>query len=342
MIVRTSPAVTRQVPWRVAERGVTLVELMVGITLALVVVFSLVALFESNSRMRRHVDQAAQQIENGRYALDLLRDDLHLAGYYGNVVPWEGYVAAAATTPDVCATTVANLLFNSSPLQWPVPVFGIAAGDATPACVTGPGRKSGTDILVVRRTKTIPTTIGSLAGKNIYVQASGCNSEGQQHKDFVRDQGSVSGTFVLHKQGCDNIADVYEFQTRIYYVSNETIPTLRLLTLSGTTSTNEALVEGIDDMRIEYGRDTDGNGAPDAFRKCLSTSDACSAEDWANVMAVRVHLLARNVDVLAGYTDTKTYTLGIGVAVGPFNDGFKRHQYSAVVRLMNPAGRREL
>jgi type IV pilus assembly protein PilW len=340
---------------RAASRGLTLIELMVGLALALVVIFALVALFESNSRIRRHVDQAAQQIENGRYALELLRDDLHLAGYYGNVVPWEGYGAARATVPDVCASTVANILFTSSPLQWPVPVFGIAAGDATPGCVKD--RKDGTDILVVRRTKTVPTAIGSLTGNSIYVQASGCNTELQQHKDFTRGLGSPSSTFALQKKGCAAAGDVYEFQTRIYYVSNEAIPTLRLLTISGTTTTNEPLVEGIDDMRIEFGRDTSGDGSPDEFRKCRLTADPCSVDpadrspagnhtQWANMMAVKVNLLARNVDQLSDYTDTKTYVLGSDPAadppVGPFGDHYKRHAYSAVIRLMNPAGRREL
>ena len=63
------------------------------------------------------------------------------------------------------------------------------------------------------------------------------------------------------------------------------------------------------------------------------------------MMAVQVHLLARNVDILVGHTDTKTYALTSDPAdtpVGPLNDSYKRHVYSAVVRLMNPAGRREL
>ena len=60
------------------------------------------------------------------------------------------------------------------------------------------------------------------------------------------------------------------------------------------------------------------------------------------MMAVRVNLLARNIATGVGHTDTKTYALGAGVVAGPFNDHFKRHAYTAVVRLMNPAGRREL
>jgi len=229
-------------------------------------------------------------------------------------------------------------------LQWPVPVFGIAAGDTVPTCVSSAagGQKAGTDILVVRRTRTRPTT-AALTATKVYVQGTGCKTNLEQHKDFVVDLGSNAGTFALTAKGCAIAADIYEFQTRIYYVSNETIPTLRLLTISGSTSTNEPLVEGIEDLRFEYGRDNVGSdGAADGFRKCLSTVDPCIAADWANTVALRVNLLARNLNTGVGYTDSKSYDLGAGIVVGPFNDHYKRHAYTSVVRLMNPAGRREL
>jgi type IV pilus assembly protein PilW len=333
-------------PRRSGWRGFTLIELLVGLTLGVMVLFALVTLFVDTSRTRRQVDQSSQQVENGRYALDLLRDDLHLAGYYGGLVPYQGYQLAAAAAPSVCATDVAGLHFISPPaaLQWPVPLFGVSAGDPVPACVaaaTG-GVKPGTDILVVRRTRTAPV-VGAPDAAQLYVQPSGCKNDLEQHRDFVVDVGANAGAFTRTKRGCTTLADLYEIQTRIYYVSNETIPTLRLLTISGTSSTNEPLVQGVDDMRVEYGLDNaSSDGAADAFRKCLSTTDPCSAADWANTVAVRVYLLARNLAPEGGYTDTKKYVMGTDVVTGPFNDRYKRHAYTAVIRLMNPAGRREL
>jgi type IV pilus assembly protein PilW len=337
------------------QRGFTLIELMVGLLLSGIILFALVTLFGNNSRMRNEIDRATQQIENGRYALDLIRDDLHLAGYYGDVVPQSGFTTATAYVPtnaDLCDTTAGTVLtslhFNLSPLQWPVPVFGIAGGDTVPACVSGyPGVnfKAGTDILVVRRTSTLPTASGSLVAGQVYLQASGCNTELQQHKDFARGLGSPTSAFNLQKKGCAAASDIYPFQTRIYYVSNETIPTLRLITLSGTTLTNEPLVEGVDDMRVEYGLDSAGNdGSPETYRKCLATgasADPCSTAEWANMMAVRVYILARNSSATPEYTDTKTYNVGLSGTIPAFGDGYKRHLYSMVTRLMNPAGYRE-
>lgn len=325
------------------ERGFTLVELMVGLVLSLIVMFALTVLFANNSRTRAQIDRSTQQIENGRYALDQLRDDLHLAGYYGDVAPQQGFVPTSATIPDICASSLTGVQFDLSPLKWPVPVFGYAAGDAEPVCIATPGRKADTDILVIRRTKTGPTATAALDATRIYLQASGCKDELTQHKDFGRALGTGAAAFPLHKRGCTATADVYEYETKIYYISDEAVPTLRLLTISGGSSINESLVEGIENMQVQYGRDTNGDGAPDEYRRCLGTgagADPCSALEWANMMTVRIDLLARDIAATPGYSDAKTYSLGASTA-GPFNDSYRRHVYTAVVRLMNPAGTRE-
>ena len=63
-------------------------------------------------------------------------------------------------------------------------------------------------------------------------------------------------------------------------------------------------------------------------------------------MTTQFHILARNIDASPNYSDGKTYKLGIdssgaAITAGPFNDGYRRHVYSGLVRIMNPAGRRD-
>ena len=67
---------------RVASRGFSLVEFMIAITLSLIVLVALTAMFISNMRAREELERAAQQIENGRYASQILTEELQMAGYY--------------------------------------------------------------------------------------------------------------------------------------------------------------------------------------------------------------------------------------------------------------------
>jgi type IV pilus assembly protein PilW len=102
-------------------------------------------------------------------------------------------------------------------------------------------------------------------------------------------------------------------------------------------------VEGIENMQIDYGFDTTGDGAPDSYAKdALPEADwATNPAHWGNVMAVRLHLLARSNERSAGHKDTKTYNLGLDGTTAATNDNFKRRVFSQLVRVVNPSSRRD-
>mgnify|MGYP000505809460 CR=1 FL=1 len=65
------------------------------------------------------------------------------------------------------------------------------------------------------------------------------------------------------------------------------------------------LVDGIENLQIDYGVDTNSDGNADSY-----AADPASVTNWSNVVSVQIHLLARNTETSLGYTDTKTYNLG--------------------------------
>ena len=69
------------------NRGFTLVELMVAITLGLFLMIGLISLIVSTVSSRSELDKSARQIENGRYALQLLSEDIQAAGFIGSDRP---------------------------------------------------------------------------------------------------------------------------------------------------------------------------------------------------------------------------------------------------------------
>src|SRR5687768_3121033 len=86
--------------------GFSLIELMVSTTIGLVVLAALATVFANTSAARAELDRSSQQIDNGRYAVDLLTEDLQIAGYFGELNVTSLVVPGAM--PDVCSTTPAD------------------------------------------------------------------------------------------------------------------------------------------------------------------------------------------------------------------------------------------
>ncbi len=328
--------------------------MMVAITISMIVLVALVTLFDRNSGERRAIERANEQTEDGRYALQLMSDDLRNAGYLASFNP--GSFAAPnpqltipTTLPNPCATDVPTL--NSAMV---LPAQGYDNGANAPGCIAD--LRAGTDILVVRRASTCSVgTAGcdpQVAG-DAYLQASGCASEFTAGTYYALDSNLANLT--LHQKDCVTAAALYQYRTHIYFVANDDqpgdgIPTLKRAELGVGAFTVVPLVEGVENLQIEYGLDTSvpTTGSPAVYTADPNTYNGCAPATcvsyWGNTVEAKINLLTRDPTATQGYTDTKTYTLGLtaaGVAntVGPFNDRYRRHLYYTVARLNNPADR---
>lgn len=329
--------------------GSSLVELMIAITIGLLVLTALAALFAHNSQARAEIDQATQQIENGRYALELLREDIHLAGYYGP------YAMSGATPVEVspCQTALASMGWSTATSTVPVWISGFRHGDTLPAGCALPHLKAGTDGLVIRRLNTTPVTVataGTPANQtSFHLQVSACPGDAMPY--VFAPGGAGAAAFTLRQKDCATIAALRKFEVHAWYIGTcsvctgaaDTIPTLRRLELAGGALSDLPLVEGIEAMRVDYALDADGDGHPESSRRC--TSDAasashCPAATLANTMGLRVYLLARNLKTTINHTDNKTYSMGISGSLTP-GGSYRRHAYSALVAVVNASGRRE-
>ena len=335
-------------PVDVRASGFSLVELMISTTISLILLATLLAVVANASSARSKFERNSRQFENGRYTVDLLTNDLRLAGYYGEVEL--NALAGPAPLPDPCSTAAA---------EWeaamPIHVQGYHRGLGAPACVPA-DVKANTDILVVRRVKTCVAGVGGCEGPvsgKPYLQSSLCSSESKPY--IIGAFGST--TFGLKRQDCVTPAALREYVVNIYFISTDNgagkkIPTLMKMELAGSTMARVPLVEGIEEMHIEYGIDEDGDGHPDAYtadptRYSYPGCAVCSAaHNWSNVITARLHVLARSPEPFPGYIDINRYTLGHDAAgeeitFGPENDAYRRQVYTALVRIVNPAGRRD-
>jgi type IV pilus assembly protein PilW len=327
------------IPVRVRRQaGLTLIELMIALTLSLLISVALGTLVVNMSRANTELDRSSRQIENGRYAIDLLAEDIRVAGYYGDL----RVSAAVYTEPNPCNVALSGFGWAAVPITVPVPIEGRTGTGDVPACVVD--HVANTDILVLRRLNTAPIAAAAATAANAYVQTSHCALDPYSPPLILSDNPA---DLTLMTRACSAPNVVRRYLNRIYFVApcsdcgRDTIPTLKRLEPVGGAMQETALAEGIQEIQYEYGFDLDGNGTPDDFRTARDGVAGSLTNNWTNVMAVRIWLMSRSTEITRGYTDTKVYSLGPHGSRGPFNDGFKRRVYTTLVRLNNPAGLRE-
>jgi type IV pilus assembly protein PilW len=334
-----------------SQLGVSLVEVMVAMAIGLGLLTVLATVFASSSRSQKEVTLTAQQVENGRYALELLTDDLRHAGFYGT---YFNLTTAAALT-DPCSVDPAIIRTGLR-----LPVQGYDSSAASPVtCLDDGNHVDGTDVVVVRRASTNVVTAATAAANANVVYIQGTASPNNTNNPIV---ALGSGTFNLNIRngtGANVTAPIRKFETHIYFVApcsvptgaggvctatddgGTPIPTLKRLELTTDAGGNTAfvtvpLVEGIDNLQLEYGVDTDNDGGPNG----ALSGDPGTPAAWQNAMVARVYVLARNTQPSPGYIDNKTYNMGATSVAAP-GDNFRRHLYTGAIRLKNVSERRD-
>lgn len=155
------------------QAGLSLIELMISVTIGLLLLSGLVTLFVNTSSAERESRRASQQIENGRYALDVISEDVRLTGYLG---AYRKYTAPTAL-PDACETATATMLADIGlPVQGYQAASLAVAPSPAASCSTwlsSANLAAGSDILVVRRADTVTVAPGTATSAgDIYLQAN--------------------------------------------------------------------------------------------------------------------------------------------------------------------------
>ena len=339
--------------------GFSILELMISLTIGLLITALLITVYTRTSLTHAEFKRANSQIESGRFALQVIQQDLMLAGYWGEYGP-----TGTPTAP------ISPCKAWSGTDPWTTPdktnVFLLAVqGYAAPATTSAPttcgtpitSPATGSDVLIVRHVETCEagsTGCEAVNNSKLYLQVSKCSSDATGYvldtssTAFTLKQKDSNGKSCITTGYASTLAGKRKFVSNIYYVrdTGDGHPSLvrSSFDIPGPGPQGaQVLVEDVEKLRVEYARDTSGDGIPDtAYENTCSTcaTDTEWATFWSQVVSVRLHVLARSSSTSPGHTDTKTYNLGSGGAVGPFNDGYKRHVYTLVVRLVNVASRK--
>ena len=347
------------------QGGMSLIELMVAIAIGAILLAGLATIFFNSSRSQRELTKSGEMIENGRYAIYLLGEDLRHVGYFGQ---YYDIGVSTGTLPDPCTTDTTTIEGNMAQ-----PLSGYTAPDeSTVADITSTtcddigllpddNLEPGSDVLVVMRADTSTSNTTTKDG-DIYIQANFI-----EKTVFEGDGSAPPSTYLKYPTtaGVTTVADTRQFHVFTYFVapcvigngtdgvcdgSEEHMPTLKRLELSTDGSSPEItitpLVEGVDKMLVQYGIDNIpntadpvtgqfGDGSPDEYKASPSSTE------WPDVISARIFLLVQAPKTTDQYSDTKQYTMA-GLTFGPYYDAYKRHIFTTEIRPVNLAGRREI
>ena len=312
--------------FRSIPRGFTLVELMVALVVGLVVMLGVGQIFVQSKRTASVQEELARLQENGRYALQLLRWDIQRAGYLGcsHAATLKGNIVGNGGFTDDFEHFILGYEGTSggwSPsLPGELDDTGTAEDDILP----------GTDVITLRFADgeglrmTQPKQPYQFTVRNLQVENGACNGGANRYSGLCAGDVMVVSDCTkarafevesLHLSGNDlaiyhsnpawgGPADMepgnhfspahshlFKGTTVSYFVrirdADSGIPALYRKIGNGAA---QELIEGVENLQILYGVDTDEDGIPNRFL------DAAAVPDFRDVVSVRIALLVRSIE----------------------------------------------
>jgi type IV pilus assembly protein PilW len=318
---------------RCRERGFSLVEIMLALVISLMLMAGIIQIFISSKQSYRLQEGQSRIQENARYAMELLQRDLRIAGYMGcNVDSNLRKIANEPVGVDFTSSVTGNEATGSS---WSPALPPVLSSMTTPNHVI-----KGTDVVRIDYAESCG---GNLTGNmdpsnasiqiiypnNCNLQQSSCSGgtcTGEviliadcQNSDLFRASSVSDGTTKQTLATASNVntnnklriyqddAELLKPRAFTYFIrlgqsGSPALWRLNNLAALGTDNPQE-LVDGIEDMQILYGEDTDADRSPNRYLLAHQV-------DFTSTRVVSVRIILRVRSVTDNLTQTsRTYSL---------------------------------
>lgn len=287
--------------------GFGLVELMISITLGLVLSTAVIQVFLASNSSSQVQQSLAQVQENARFAMRMISQEVRMSGYMG--------------CTSIGTVTANNIAMPASAVNFaPATAFvgqdNLTSGNAL-------GAVAGTDSMQIKKAsdefiRMDSTTVASAGGITIndnslgfasgdYVMVGDCLNVDIFRVTNTPLATGKGATALNHTSGTKNSsanlgkvygpdAEIFAFETISYFVrdtgrNNGAGSPINALFVQqivagsgGVMSAATELVEGVEDLQLTYGVDTDNDRAVDEYR------GAAAVTDWSTVLSVKMAL----------------------------------------------------
>lgn len=307
--------------------GFTLIELIIALGMGLVLIAGVVIFFIQNNRSAVQDEEISRVLENGRFVMRYLSRELAMSGFWGK------FLDVDTTTDDVsvsvdqdCGNGVDDWAMDLDAIQF---LNNISAASVAAAfeCLPSTDVVAGTDVWAVKRVADAVTEDADLVADQMYMRTNGVAA--------IMFLGGAVGTPPALTGAVTNWSYIPQiFYIRDYSVTTtDGVPSLCRAYLDNSSPpdmTSECLVDGVENMQLEFGIDDDDDFIANYY------TGAPTVSEIADAVSARIYVLVRSVNEVPNYTNDKIYTLG-STTVNAANDGFFRRVFNLTVVLRNPS-----
>ncbi len=325
------------------QHGFSLVELLLSVGLSVLIMGFMLQLYHSNKVTQRTQEGLSQLQQNSRFASYIMTKNMRLAGFQGCVNP------AIAAPNNLINNAATNLLFTADQFILGYEALGSGWTPNLPSSLSSVTR--GTDVITVYTANAKTTALtAAMSSKSSPLQVtdrlalqagdviliSDCEST-----DIFMAGAGTSRTTITHtatdnssanlSKLYDTTAQIAKLETYTYYIqdsgrrNSSNQPILSLYRMNNIDNSTVEISDGIENMQITYGLDSDGNGVSDTF------TTANNVANWNTVKSVRISQLVNTIDEVSPIPQNYTF---VGNTVTP-TDRILRKQNDIYVTLRN-------
>lgn len=351
------------------QKGFTLIELMIALVLGLIITAGVIQVFLANKQTYRVTEAHSRLQDNARFALSILSKDIRSAGYTGcrsvenmNIVT----IADAPVPANMDMNTVLTGSNAQTPTTWsPTLDASVALGavvggtdvitlQRAGSCggnLTGNIGSSNGNIQIVSPNSCNVSAgdvlmIADCEDAHIFRATNASNGTGTQTIAHANNQNQANHFCKSYASLPDpgacatGEAKLYGYDAELFTLTAVTY-FIRLgangeralwqynHNLSASASNPSELIEGIEDMQIEYGVDDNGDNILDRT-ETANTIDA--ANDWDKVISTRINLLTQTSEQNLTTTN-QVINFNGGTITG--TDGRLRRAFASTIGVRN-------
>jgi len=328
----------------IKQQGMTLIEIMIALLLGVLLLAGVIQVFLSSNQTYRMQENMSRVQENGRFAMDFISRDIRMADYLGCL-----------------RSGVANMTNNldATDADYDADIHGYNGNNGITGTNGAAGADSALDApdsITIRGAFDLDINVVTPYMVNTAANIKVSSSEGLAQYDIVlvsdcssadifeitTDPTSGAGAeVVVHNGG--NVAEgpgntsqmlsttyagdasIYKFNTITYFIQDDAL----FKQVNADTATE--LIEGISNMQVLYGVDTDADNTANYYVEA-ETGGLNTEAEWVQVVSVRLSLLATSInDNVTSESIDYTYN---GDTTTP-NDKRLRRVFSTTIAVRN-------